>query len=175
MTDRNSREIGVKPNNGSVTSVPRDRLQSSPQSNESTSLLLASFDFRTDISRARFWAIIAVILINNTLAAYDQTVLSTSHPVVSSYFQSSHIASWLTTSFMLANIAASPINVALADPLGRRVLMAGNAMIVLMATTWCALAKSMTSLICGRAVCGFGLAGSGIIGALMCADLIPIE
>jgi hypothetical protein len=127
------------------------------------------------ISLARFWTIIVVICLQVAFMAVDTTITSSSHPVISSYFGASHLASWLTTAFLLTNIAVNPVTVALADPLGRRLLMTLNGVVVALATTWCALAGTMTGLIFARALCGAGMAGGSIIGGLMMSDLISLK
>lgn len=128
-----------------------------------------------DISPAKFWTIYLIICVQLFFNAFDSTIMSSSHPVISSHFNASYLASWLTTSFLLTNIAANPLTVALAEPLGRRFLMTLNGTIVVLATVWCGLADNMLSLIMARAVCGAGMAGGGIVASLMIADLVAIE
>lgn len=61
------------------------------------------------ITRGRFWACFAGILLTWFIATFDSTLMASSHPVITSYFDASYAASWLSTSFLLTSTAFQPM------------------------------------------------------------------
>jgi len=61
------------------------------------------------VSRARFWACFVGILLTWFVATFDSTLMASSHPVITSYFDASYAASWLSTSFLLTSTAFQPM------------------------------------------------------------------
>jgi hypothetical protein len=129
----------------------------------------------SDVSAARFWAIIAIIHMANFVAAFDGTIMSSSHPVVTSYFHASESASWVSTGFMLANMAVTPLVGALAEPLGRRTVFVTMGVVLLVGTLWCAAAQSMLEFILARSLTGCGVAGMSLMGGILTSDLVSVE
>lgn len=131
--------------------------------------------FLNGVSPARFWLIFGEILATYFIACFDSTIMASSHPVITSYFNSSNSASWLSTAFLLTSTAFQPLLGRLSDTLGRKWLYVGTVTIFAFATAWCALAGSMTSFIFARAVCGLGAGGMMTLGSIIVSDLVPIE
>jgi predicted MFS family arabinose efflux permease len=109
-----------------------------------------------DITTTRFWLIFGPILLQYFVAMFDSFLMSSSHPIITSYFNASNAASWLSTSFMLTSTALQPIFGRLSDTVGRRVVYLPALLLFSLATGWCAGAQSIGSFIAGRAVCGVG-------------------
>lgn len=131
--------------------------------------------FLGGISHARFWWIFGTILALHSVSCFDGTIMASSHPVITSYFQSSNSASWLSTAFLLTSTAFQPLLGRLSDTVGRKGPYIVTATIFALATLWCALAQSMTSFIAARAVCGLGAGGVMTLGSIIVSDLVPIE
>lgn len=127
------------------------------------------------ISTSRFWLIFGTILGLNFISSFDGTIMASSHPVITSYFNSSNSASWLSTSFLLTSTAFQPLLGSLSDGIGRKIPYMFTMIVFTVATIWCALAGSMTSFIAARAVCGVGAGGVMSLGAIIVSDLVPIE
>jgi nitrate/nitrite transporter NarK len=108
------------------------------------------------MSKTRFWLIFGPILVQYFVAMFDSFLMSSSHPVITSYFHASNAASWLSTSFMLTSTALQPIFGRLSDTIGRRTVYLPALLLFSAATAWCAGAQSIGSFIAGRAVCGIG-------------------
>lgn len=131
--------------------------------------------FLGGISHGRFWWIFGNVLALHFVSCFDGTIMASSHPVITSYFQSSNSASWLSTAFLLTSTAFQPLLGRLSDTVGRKGPYVVTATIFALATLWCALAQSMTSFIAARAVCGLGAGGVMTLGSIIVSDLVPIE
>lgn len=127
------------------------------------------------ISTSRFWVIFGTILALNFISSFDGTIMSSSHPVITSYFNASNSASWLSTAFLLTSTAFQPFLGSLSDGIGRKVPYMFTMVVFTVGTIWCALAGSMTSFIAARAVCGVGAGGVMSLGAIIVSDIVPIE
>lgn len=123
----------------------------------------------------QFWLIFGGVLLALLVSCFDSTLMVSSHPVITSYFQSANSASWLSTAFLLTSTAFQPIFGRLSDTIGRKAPYIFSALVFLGATIWCAMAQSMTSFIIARAVCGLGAGGIMTLGAIIVSDLVPIE
>ncbi|CAN8106308.1 unnamed protein product [Discula destructiva] len=135
----------------------------------------AESPFLNGLSRSHFWLIFSNVLALNFISNFDSTLMASSHPVITSYFNSSNSASWLSTAFLLTSTAFQPLLGSLSDSLGRKTPYICTMAIFALATLWCALAQSMTSFIVARAVCGIGAGGVMTLGSIIVSDLVPIE
>lgn len=131
--------------------------------------------FLNGISASHFWLIFGQVLVLNFISNFDGTLMASSHPVITSYFQSSNSASWLSTAFLLTSTASQPLLGSLSDTIGRKTPYIFTMVVFALATLWCALAQSMTSFIAARAVCGIGAGGVMTLGSIITSDLVPIE
>ncbi|KZT62381.1 MFS general substrate transporter, partial [Calocera cornea HHB12733] len=107
------------------------------------------------------------------LGALDGTIVATLLSPIGSYFNKSHEASYLGTSYLLSVCCFTPLYGRLADILGRK----GAELLALtlfgIGTLLCGLAPSMESLIAARAVAGMG--GGGCVPSIVVTDLIPLK
>lgn len=131
--------------------------------------------FLAGVSTSQFWLIFGGILTSHFVACLDSTIMVSSHPVITSYFESSNSASWLSTAFLLTSTAFQPIFGRLSDTIGRKPPYIFCSLVFLAATIWCGSAQSMSSFIVARAVCGLGAGGMITLGSIITSDLVPIE
>jgi MFS family permease len=106
---------------------------------------------------------------------FDSTLMASSHPVITSYFNASNSASWLSTAFLLTSTSLQPLFGRLSDTIGRRSLYLTGLLFLTATTAWCALAQSIGSFIAARAFCGLGAAGVLSMGNIMTNDLVSIQ
>lgn len=131
--------------------------------------------FHGGISKRKFWIIFTGILIANFVAAADSTIMASTHTSITSAFNSSNAASWLSTSFMLTSTSFQPLYGRISDTIGRKIPFVFSCFVFTVATAWCALAGSMGSFIAARAICGIGAGGMLTMGAIVLSDILPIE
>lgn len=127
------------------------------------------------VSRTRFWLIFTCTLLQYFVATFDSTLMASSHPVITSYFNASNSASWLSTAFLITSTSFQPLFGRVSDTVGRRKPYILAFIILGAGTVWCALAQSIASFIAARAVCGLGASGVLAMGAILTNDLVPIE
>ncbi|RPB27224.1 MFS general substrate transporter [Terfezia boudieri ATCC MYA-4762] len=135
----------------------------------------AGSKFLTGISEKEFWFIFTGILIVNFVGAFDSTIMASTHTSVTSAFNSSNSASWLSTSFLLASTSFQPIYGRASDVIGRRIPFVVALVLFTSGTLWCATAQSIGSFIAARALCGVGCGGVWTMGAIVLSDIVPIE
>jgi MFS family permease len=111
------------------------------------------------VSRAQFWLVFTPILLQYFVCMFDAYFMSTSHPVITSYFRASNAASWLSTAFMLTSTSFQPTFGRLSDTIGRRPVYLAALAGFIVTTAWCALAQSIESFITARAFCGIAAGG----------------
>lgn len=109
------------------------------------------------------------------IAMFDSTLMASSHPVITSYFNASNSASWLSTAFLLTSTSLQPLFGRVSDTIGRRPLYLAGLVFLAATTGWCALAQSIGSFIAARAFCGLGAGGVLAMGNIMTNDLVSIE
>ncbi|KAI1336242.1 MFS general substrate transporter [Xylariaceae sp. FL0016] len=128
-----------------------------------------------DTDKRRFWIVYAGIMLTYSIAIFDGTIMASSHPVITSYFNAANSASWTSTAFLLTTTAIQPVLSRLSDTIGRKIPYLSCMIVFCAATLWCALAQSMTSFIIARAVCGFGAGGMMSLGNIMIGDLMHVD
>jgi len=109
------------------------------------------------------------------VATFDAILMASSHPVITSYFDASNSASWLSTSFLLTATSFQPLFGRISDYVGRRRPNQVALLFFASATAWCALAPTVGHFIAARAFCGFGAGGAMVMGSIMVNDLVPME
>lgn len=176
LTTQNSLN-GKYNNNDNNTNPFTERSPLLPRRNStvSTTSTAKSFIFLGETCPARFWLIFAQILISQFMAAFDGTLMASSHPVITSHFKAANSASWLSTAFLLTSTTFQPLLGRLSDAVGRKPLFVASIGVFTLATMWCALAGSIESFIAARALCGLGAGGVGALGSIITSDLVPIE
>ncbi|KAI1082694.1 major facilitator superfamily domain-containing protein [Whalleya microplaca] len=131
--------------------------------------------FMIDTDPRRFWILFFLITTTYFIACFDGSIMASSHPVITSYFHSSNSASWLSTAFLLTNTAFAPAVGRLSDTLGRKPPYLAAVCLFGLATVWCALARSMASLIAARAAAGLGAGGMMGLCGIMMSDVVDMK
>lgn len=171
----NNNNNHIKSNNSNTNPLTERSPLLRRNSTASATSTAKSFIFLGETCPARFWLIFAQILISQFMAAFDGTLMASSHPVITSHFKAANSASWLSTAFLLTSTTFQPLLGRLSDAVGRKPLFVASIGVFTLATMWCALAGSIESFIAARALCGLGAGGVGALGSIITSDLVPIE
>ena len=131
--------------------------------------------YRNVESSTKFWLLYGSILFGNTIAFFDSTLMASAHPVITSYFNASNAASWLSTVFYLTSTVSQPIYGRVSDTIGRRLVLAFATVTFLISTALCGLAPNIGSFIAARALAGIGAGGVMSVSAVVTADVVKIE
>ena len=119
---------------------------------------------RPDLSRRAILLIIGALMLGMSLAALDQTIVSTALPtIVGDLSGGAHIA-WVITAYLLAATVSTPLWGKLGDQYGRKIFFQAAIVIFLVGSVLSGLSHSMIELIAFRAIQGLG-AGGLMVGA----------
>ncbi len=106
------------------------------------------------------------------LAALDQTIVATALPtIVGDLGGLSHLA-WVTSAFLLAQTAVTPVYGKLGDLYGRKRVLQSAVTVFLIGSALCGLARGMTELIAFRAVQGLGAGGLIVLTQAIVGDVV---
>lgn len=108
-----------------------------------------------------FWWIEVAIFANVFLSGFDGTVTASTYALISSQFQSSNLASWITTSYLVTSTALQPLYGRFSDIFGRRVCLMIATTLFGVGCLGCALSPDLTTLIIMRGITGAG--GGGLM------------
>ena len=106
------------------------------------------------------------------LAALDSTIVATALPtIVGDLGGLSHL-SWVTSAFLLAQTAVTPLYGKLGDQLGRKRVLQSAVVLFLLGSALCGQAGTMTELIAFRAVQGLGAGGLIVLVQATVGDIV---
>ncbi|KAF8313424.1 vacuolar amino acid permease [Clavulina sp. PMI_390] len=132
-------------------------------------------DIRKEPSKAELFWILTALWSAVFLGALDTTIVATLVSPIGSYFNASHQASYLGTSYLLSVCCFTPLYGRLADILGRKGAMLVGLTFFGVGTLFCGLANSMISLIVARAIAGMGGGGIMTVSSVAVSDLVPLK
>jgi EmrB/QacA subfamily drug resistance transporter len=116
------------------------------------------------VAQGRVWAIFGGLMLAMLLAALDQTIVATALPTIVGDLGGLEHISWVTTAYLLASTASTPLYGKLGDLYGRKHVFQVAIVIFLVGSALCGLSQSMLELILFRALQGLG-GGGLIVGA----------
>src|ERR1700733_6041212 len=106
------------------------------------------------------------------LAALDSTIVATALPTIVGDLGGLERLSWVTSAYLLAQTAVTPLYGKLGDQLGRKGVLQSAVVLVLVGSGLCGLAQSMTELIAFRAVQGLGAGGLIVLVQATVGDVV---
>jgi len=116
--------------------------------------------------------IIIGVLLAMFLAALDQTIVAPALPTIGSSLGNREYLSWIVTAYLLTATAVTPLYGKLADIKGRRPVIFGAIGIFVAGSVISALARSMLTLVIGRAIQGIGGGGLGALAMTVIGDVV---
>ena len=137
------------------------------------SAVSASVSAPSSVARPHLRVIFGGLMLVMLLAALDQTIVATALPtIVGDLGGLSHL-SWVTSAFLLAQTAVTPIYGKLGDLYGRKRILQSAIVLFLVGSALCGLANGMTELIAFRAVQGLGAGGLIVLVQAVVGDVVP--
>ncbi|KIM27607.1 hypothetical protein M408DRAFT_24522 [Serendipita vermifera MAFF 305830] len=127
------------------------------------------------VSGAKLYWILAAVWTAVFLGALDGTIVATLQQPIGDYFQQSHIASYLGTSYLLSICCFTPLYGRLSDILGRKGAMLLALTLFTTGTLLSGIAPSMKALIAAQAIAGMGGGGVMTVSSIVVTDLIPLR
>ncbi len=106
------------------------------------------------------------------LAALDSTIVATALPTIVGDLGGLERLSWVTSAYLLAQTAVTPLYGKLGDQLGRKTILQSAVVLFLAGSALCGLARSMTMLIAFRAVQGLGAGGLIVLVQATVGDIV---
>src|SRR4051795_5423123 len=124
-------------------------------------------------ARPNLGVIFAGLMLVMLLAAIDQTIVATALPtIVRELGGLTHLA-WVTSAYLLAQTAVTPIYGKLGDLYGRKRVLQSAVVIFLAGSALCGAAQSMDMLIAFRFVQGLGGGGLIVLIQSVVGDIVP--
>lgn len=122
------------------------------------------------------WTIVAVISIATFMVVLDSSVANVSLPhIAGSLSATIDEASWVITSFLVANAVIIPVSGWLADVIGRKRYYMMSVALFTFASFLCGMSPSLSVLIIARVLQGIGGGGLAPVEQSMLADTFPPE
>jgi EmrB/QacA subfamily drug resistance transporter len=106
------------------------------------------------------------------LAALDSTIVATALPTIVGDLGGLTKLSWVTSAYLLAQTAVTPLYGKLGDLLGRKRVLQSAVLLFLAGSALCGLSQSMTELIAFRAVQGLGAGGLIVLVQATVGDVV---
>jgi EmrB/QacA subfamily drug resistance transporter len=125
------------------------------------------------VARPRLRLIFAGLMLVMLLAALDQTIVATALPTIVGDLGGLDRLAWVTSAFLLAQTAVTPIYGKLGDLYGRKRVLQSAVTLFLIGSALCGLASNMTELIAFRAVQGLGAGGLIVLIQAVVGDIVP--
>ncbi|KAI1798808.1 MFS general substrate transporter [Daldinia bambusicola] len=115
------------------------------------------------------------IMSNVFLYGFDGTITAATYAVISSEFDATNTASWLTTSYLITSTAFQPLYGRVSDIFGRRICFFISTITFAAGCLGCGLADDIVLLDCMRALAGFGGGGLMTMATIVNSDMIPFR
>ncbi|KAI1656448.1 MFS general substrate transporter [Daldinia decipiens] len=115
------------------------------------------------------------IMSNVFLYGFDGTITAATYAVISSEFDATNTASWLTTSYLITSTAFQPLYGRVSDIFGRRICFFISTITFAVGCLGCGLANGIALLDCMRALAGFGGGGLMTMATIVNSDMIPFR
>src|SRR5690349_20254028 len=124
------------------------------------------------VDRSRLRVIFAGLMLVLLLAALDQTIVATALPTIVGDLGGLEHLAWVTSAFLLAQTAVTPVYGKLGDLYGRKRILQSAVILFLIGSALCGLSNGMTELIAFRAVQGLGAGGLIVLTQAVIGDVV---
>jgi EmrB/QacA subfamily drug resistance transporter len=124
-------------------------------------------------ARPRVGLIFSGLMLVVLLAALDQTIVATALPTIVGDLGGLDKLSWVTSAFLLAQTAVTPLYGKFGDLFGRKRVLQSAVLLFLAGSALCGQAGGMTELIAFRAIQGLGAGGLIVLTQAVIGDVVP--
>jgi EmrB/QacA subfamily drug resistance transporter len=124
------------------------------------------------VANHRLGVVFSGLMLVMLLAALDSTIVATALPTIVGDLGGLERLSWVTSAYLLAQTAVTPLYGKLGDQLGRKRILQSAVVLFLVGSGLCGLAQSMTELIAFRAVQGLGAGGLIVLVQATVGDIV---
>jgi EmrB/QacA subfamily drug resistance transporter len=124
------------------------------------------------VDRSSVRVIFAGLMLVLLLAALDQTIVATALPTIVGDLGGLDRLAWVTSAFLLAQTAVTPVYGKLGDLYGRKRILQSAVILFLIGSALCGQANGMTELIAFRAVQGLGAGGLIVLTQAVIGDVV---
>ena len=128
-----------------------------------------------DVDTSAIWTTVPVLLIGVFVANADGSLVIASSQSIASEFNALTDASWLVTSYVLAQCAIQPLYGKLSDIFGRKDNLAVSYIFFAAGCLLCAVSTAYWQILAGRAISGIGGAGMTALVSIIIADMVPVR
>jgi EmrB/QacA subfamily drug resistance transporter len=125
------------------------------------------------VVRPRVGLIFSGLMLVLLLAALDQTIVATALPTIVGDLGGLNRLAWVTSAFLLAQTAVTPLYGKLGDLYGRKRVLQSAVLLFLAGSALCGQSQDMTELIAFRAVQGLGAGGLIVLTQSVIGDVVP--
>ncbi|KAK4926014.1 hypothetical protein LTR66_016374 [Elasticomyces elasticus] len=181
-TERNTNTTINHQHNTSVDSGSSTASESSPTDEVAKDSDADKNELQQTTSRADGFSTLRIALIMTSLctalflAALDVTIITTALPTIAQHFHASSSGyTWIGSSYLLANAAATPIWGKFSDIWGRKPMLIAANIVFMIGSLVAALATSIGMLIGGRVIQGLGGGGLIILVSIAISDLFTMR
>lgn len=127
------------------------------------------------LTKVQKLSLVLILSVTLFMVALEQTIITSCIPQISAALDSSDGYTWIGTAYLLASCSVLPIAGKLSDIYGRKPIILGGEGFFLIGSAICGSARSMNTLIGGRAIQGLGC---GIVMSLIhiiISDVVPLR
>ena len=121
---------------------------------------------------APLWVTFSGLMLVLLVAALDNTIVATALPTIVDDLGGLEHISWVTSAYLLAQTAVTPLYGKLGDLFGRKRVLQAAVLVFLAGSALCGLAQSMPQLIAFRAVQGLGAGGLIVLVQAVIGDVV---
>jgi EmrB/QacA subfamily drug resistance transporter len=124
-------------------------------------------------THAEIMVILVALMLAMSLAALDQTIVSTALPKIVTDLHGLSRLSWVVTAYLITSTISTPLYGKVGDLYGRKKIFQAAIVIFLIGSALCGLSQSMDQLIFFRAIQGLGAGGLLALVFAIIGDVIP--
>lgn len=121
------------------------------------------------------YVVVPILLLGVFVANADGSLVIACSQKVASEFHALSDASWLVTSYLLAQSASQPLYGKLSDIFGRKANLVLSYVFFAAGCGLCGIGQAYWQVLTGRAISGIGGAGMTALVSIIIADLVPVR